>query len=245
MALRLVQLNFKARDDSALGRFWAKALDWESSSDDPGATSVMPVGSTWPLPAAVTIDVIAVPDPETVNDRVHLELATTSAAHHTELVARLRDLGATSADAGQGDQPRTALADPDGNLFCVRQPQEIHQDTGPIAAVVVDCADPQAMARFWGEAMDWPLHDATDDHAVLRSAKSGGPYLEFLRTPHLKHMRNRIHLDLLPDPVEDQLAEVARLETIGATRPNAGKDDFPWKILTDPEGNQFCVLGRG
>jgi hypothetical protein len=28
MALRLVQVNFKARDDSALGRFWAEAFGW-------------------------------------------------------------------------------------------------------------------------------------------------------------------------------------------------------------------------
>jgi hypothetical protein len=37
------------------------------------------------------------------------------------------------------------------------------------------------MARFWDEAMDWTLHEVTDDHAVLRSAKGVGPYLEFLR----------------------------------------------------------------
>ena len=28
MALRLVQVNVKARDDAALGRFWADALGW-------------------------------------------------------------------------------------------------------------------------------------------------------------------------------------------------------------------------
>jgi hypothetical protein len=81
MALRLVQVNFKARDDSALGRFWAEALGWGVSSEEPGATSVRPVGSAWPVPGAVCVDVIAVPDPETVKYRAHLDLATTSAAH--------------------------------------------------------------------------------------------------------------------------------------------------------------------
>ena len=61
-----------------------------------------------------------------------------------------------------------------------------HRDTGPIAAVVVDCADPRAMARFWGEATDWTLHEVTDDHARLRSAKGVGPYLEFLRAPGVR-----------------------------------------------------------
>ncbi len=117
-------------------------------------TNVEPVGFVWPDPVAVCVDVVTVPEPERVKYRVHLELATTSAAHQAELVARLKDLGATPADIGQGDVPWTVLADPEGNAFCVLEPREIYQDTGPIAAVVADCADPRAMARFWDEAID-------------------------------------------------------------------------------------------
>jgi hypothetical protein len=35
VALWLVQANFKARDDSALGRFWAEALGWGCPAKDP------------------------------------------------------------------------------------------------------------------------------------------------------------------------------------------------------------------
>ena len=243
MALRLVQVNFKARDDSALGRFWAEALGWVVSSSGPGVTSVSPVGFVWTDPVAVVcVDVVTVPDPQTVKYRVHIDLATTSAAHQTELVARLKELGATSADVGQGDVPWTVLADPEGNVFCVLEPREIYRDTGPIAAVVVDCADPRAMARFWGEAMDWTRHEVTGDHAMLRSAQGVGPYLEFVRTPGVKTVWNRVHLDLLPYPGDDQEAEVARLEALGATGADVGQGDVPWTVLADPEGNEFCVL---
>jgi hypothetical protein len=98
------------------------------------------------------------------------------------------------------------------------------------------------MARFWGEAMDWTLHEVTDDHARLRSAKGVGPYLEFLRTPHLKDMWHRVHLDLVPYRGDDQAAEVARLQTLGATLADVGQGDVPWIVLADPEGNEFCVL---
>ncbi|MER5650236.1 VOC family protein [Streptosporangium sp. NPDC002524] len=242
MALRLVQVNFKARDDSALGRFWAEALGWGVSSEGPGVTNVEPVGFTWPDPAAVCVDVVTVPDPETVRYRVHLDLATTSAAHQAELVARLKGLGATPADVGQGDVPWTVMADPEGNVFCVLEPREVHRDTGPIAAVIVDCADPRAMARFWGEAIDWTLHEVTDDHALLRSAKGVGPYLEFLRTPDGENVRTRVHLDLLPYPGDDKAAEVARLEALGATLTDVGQGDVPWTVMTDPAGNEFCVI---
>lgn len=245
MALRLVQVNFKARDDSTLGQFWAEALGWGVSSEGPGVTNVEPLGFTWPAPSAVCVDVVTVPDPETVKYRAHLDLATTSAAHHKELVARLKELGATPADVGQGDVPWTVLADPEGNLFCVLEPRPIYQDTGPIATVVVNCTDPRAMADFWSGAMDWTLHEVNDDHARLRSSEGVGPYLELLRTPDPDTLPNRIHLDLMPYPGDDQAAEVARLHTLGAANIDIGQGDVPWRCLTDPEGNEFCVLTPG
>ncbi|TYB41205.1 VOC family protein [Actinomadura chibensis] len=245
MGLQLVQVNFKARDDAALGRFWADALGWGVSSEGPGVTNVEPVGFSWPDPTAVCVDFVTVPDPETVKDRVHLDLATTSEAHQAELVARLRELGATPADVGQGDVPWEVMADPEGNVFCVLEPREVYRDTGPIAVVVVDCADPRAIARFWDEALDWTLHELTDDHAVLRASEGVGPYLEFLRKSGERAWWNRIHLDVLPSPVEDKEAEVARLRGLGATDLDVGQGDVPWTVLADPEGNEFCVLGRG
>ncbi|MCU1530315.1 MAG: hypothetical protein JWP75_4078 [Frondihabitans sp.] len=245
MALRLVQVNFKARDDSALGRFWAEALDWGVSSEGPGVTNVEPVGFVWPDPAAVCIDVVSVPDPETVKYRAHLDLATTSAAHQAELVARLKGLGATLADVGQGDVPWTVLADPEGNVFCVLESRSIYRDTGPIAAIVVHCEDPRVVARFWDGALDWTLHEVTDDQATLRSANGVGPYLEFVRTPDIENVQTRVHLDVRPYAGDDQAAEVARLRALGATDADIGQGDVSWVVLADTEGNEFCVLAAG
>jgi Glyoxalase-like domain len=105
MATRLVQIAMNARDNSALGRFWAEALGWKVVAEEPGATSVEPEGFDYPDPIALCVDVLRVPEPKTVKNRVHIDLATTSAAHQAGLVARLRDLGATPADVGQGDVP--------------------------------------------------------------------------------------------------------------------------------------------
>jgi predicted enzyme related to lactoylglutathione lyase len=242
MATRLVQIAMNARDNSAVGRFWAEALGWKVTGDEPGQTNVEPEGFAYPDPVAVCVDVLAVPEPKTVKNRVHIDLATTSAAHQEDLVAHLKELGATPADVGQGDVPWTVLADPEGNEFCVLEPRPVYLDTGPIAAVAVDCSDPRAMARFWGDAMDWTVHEVTDDHAALRSARGVGPYLEFLRTPDVKTVKNRIHLDLGPYPGDDQAAEVARLQALGATAADVGQGDVPWTVLADPEGNEFCVL---
>ena len=89
MTLRPVLVNIKALDDSAVGRFWAEALGWQVSSSEPGATAAKPVGFDWLDPIGVCVDVIAVPEPKTSSkNRVHLDLATTSAAHQAESTRR-------------------------------------------------------------------------------------------------------------------------------------------------------------
>ena len=66
------------------------------------------------------------------------------------------------------------------------------------------------------------------------------PDLLFLRVPEEKAGKNRRHLDLRP---EDQAAEVARLEALGARRADVGQGpDVSWVVMADPDGNEFCVL---
>ncbi|MFI7006988.1 VOC family protein [Streptomyces sp. NPDC050145] len=248
MPLRPMQVNIKAVDHLAVGRFWAQALGWDAVSAGPGGTAVQPPGFDWRAPGtAVALDVIAVPDPkQAAKNRVHLDLATTSPAHQAGLIARLKSLGATPVDVGQGDDvPWTVLADPEGNEFCVLEPRETYRDSGPLAAVVVDCADPHAMSRFWGEAIDWTVVETTDDVARLRSPQGTGPYLELLRTPGPPTAvpARRIHLDLLPYPGDDQAAETHRLRALGATDLDLGQGpDASWTVLADPEDHEFCVL---
>jgi hypothetical protein len=58
--------------------------------------------------------------------------------------------------------------------------------------------------------------------------------------PEPKTAKNRLHIDLNPD---NQDAEVARLQALGAKRVDVGQsDEVTWVVLADPEGNEFCVL---
>ena len=109
----------------------------------------------------------------------------------------------------------------------------------------VDCADPKGLATFWQQVLDWRLTYEHPDEAVLEppegSPQNGvAPDLIFLRVPEGKSVKNRIHLDLRPD---DQAAEVARVEALGARRVDIGQSgDESWVVLADPEGNEFCIL---
>jgi hypothetical protein len=111
--------------------------------------------------------------------------------------------------------------------------------------LVVDCTDPGVVAGFWEATLGWRRTHDTADQIVLEppagSAEDGvAPDLLFLRVPDPTPGKNRLHLDLRP---EDQESEVERLVALGARRASVGQpSDASWVVLTDPEGNEFCVL---
>ena len=113
-----------------------------------------------------------------------------------------------------------------------------------IQCLDIDAADPGALASFWAEALGWRrTYDSPEEVALEppeHSVYDGVvPDLLFLRVPDDRAGKNRLHLDLRPD---DQDAEVARLEALGARRADIGQGDVSWVVMADPEGNEFCVL---
>jgi len=190
---------------------------------------------------------VPVAEPKTGKNRVHLDLATESAAHQAAEVERLLALGAVPADIGQRDVPWTVLADPEGNEFCVLDPRPVYRDTGPVAAVVADCPDPAAVAGFWALATGWAPAGTVSANGMpsgvsLRSPEGSGPYLELLPSADRKVVKNRIHLDVAPYQDEDHAAAVRALTAAGAVSLDIRQGDVPWTVLADPEGNEFCVL---
>jgi hypothetical protein len=65
--------------------------------------------------------------------------------------------------------------------------------------------------------------------------------LTFVHVPEGKTGKNRLYLDVNPTDRE-QDAEVQRLLDLGARHADVGQGDVSWVVLTDPEGNEFCVL---
>jgi hypothetical protein len=242
MPTRLVHIVADAADPARLAQFWAAALGWEIALEEPDEVTVWPSGFSYPDPVALPLVFLPVTEPKTVKNRVHLDLATQSAEHQAAEVARLRDLGAKLADIGQGDVPWVVLADPEGNEFCVLDPRPRYRDTGPVAAVAADCADPPSLAVFWELAAGFTRTGSDDGWEQLRSPDGVGPYLELLQVPDTKTVKNRVHLDVAPGEGEDREAAVAQLEQAGAVPADIGQGDVSWTVLADPEGGEFCVL---
>jgi hypothetical protein len=105
--------------------------------------------------------------------------------------------------------------------------------------VVVDSRDPRTLGLWWRDALGWVVVGESDDEVEIAPAAGAHPTLLFGAVPEEKRVKNRLHLDFVPD---DQAAEVDRLIALGAGRADVGQVDVPWVVLTDPEGNEFCVL---
>ena len=125
-----------------------------------------------------------------------------------------------------------------------------------IKDVVVDCVHPASVARFWAAALDGyevaPYDDAEierlralgiddieDDPTVLVEGPVGAPCFFFQRVPEGKVGKNRLHLDLMADDPE---VELARLIALGASVLADRRSSEHWVTLADPEGNEFCLI---
>lgn len=117
-----------------------------------------------------------------------------------------------------------------------------------LQCITIDAHDPLALAQFWSQALGWKIGDDVNDIEVWIERELGDPNqsrfpdILFLKNSDTKTGKNRLHLDFRPD---DQAAEVARLEKLGARKIEIGQSAEPtctWVVMADPEGNEFCVL---
>ena len=110
-----------------------------------------------------------------------------------------------------------------------------------VAMVTIDCSDPDALAGWWAEAVGGDVNAVAPGEFVMVTRQSG-PTLGFQKVPDPTPGKNKVHLDF---HTADKEAEVARLVALGAreTGRHSFGPEFDWVVLTDPEGNAFCIAG--
>ncbi|MGY0023323.1 VOC family protein [Streptomyces sp. cg35] len=115
-----------------------------------------------------------------------------------------------------------------------------------IGELVLGCRDPEVLARFWCEVLDFVVLDREDDGTLEIGARDGfggaQPTIILSARDEPEPGKSRLHIDLNPTD-RDQDAELERLLKLGARRADIGQTgEEQWHVLTDPEGNEFCLL---
>ena len=115
--------------------------------------------------------------------------------------------------------------------------------TSSVSHLTFDAHDAFAQATWWAQVLGGTSARTTSQETPrLRCSVPATPLL-FINVPESKSVKNRAHLDLQPeDRSRDE--EVERVIGLGATFFDDQRlpDGAGWVVLTDPEGNEFCIL---
>ncbi|MEV0393031.1 VOC family protein [Polymorphospora rubra] len=115
-----------------------------------------------------------------------------------------------------------------------------------IGELVLKCHDPEALARFWCEVLDFTELDREAEGCIEIGPREGSdgpqPTIFLIRDDLPKNGPARLHIDVNPTD-RDQDAELERLLAAGARLVDIGQPaGASWHVLADPEGNEFCLL---
>ncbi len=217
-AARFKDLCIDAVDARRMAVFWGHVLGLSQPGDDPEKLiGDRPEKTVW---------INAVPEPPTVKQRVHLDVAVAA-------VEDLEKLGATVLTPASETQHWTMMADPEGGEFCAFVRDEV-PSYKPFE-IIVDSAEPASQARWWASIVGGTVMHGEQPWWWLENVP-GMPfsYWVFMPVPEPKTVKNRIHWDITADEIEPLLEN-------GATVLREPDDEIDWYICADPEGNEFCV----
>ena len=112
--------------------------------------------------------------------------------------------------------------------------------------MTIDCHDPERLAAFWasmfGAVEEWRGGDPAQ--YLDLGATDGSPVLRFQRVPEPKTVKDRIHLDLHVDDLEEACRRVIELGGVRVEQGDLREYDVNFRVMLDPEGNEFCLVSH-
>jgi predicted enzyme related to lactoylglutathione lyase len=111
------------------------------------------------------------------------------------------------------------------------------------AHLVFDTQDPARITDFWCAMLDVEVMMHRDEgRYVILNPTEDGFLMGFQQVPEVKSGKNRLHLDVLVDGMDEGTAKV---EALGGRWIESDHthdlDGFLWRCMADPEGNEFCI----
>ncbi len=109
----------------------------------------------------------------------------------------------------------------------------------------IDANDPDRLSAFWGAVLGTEVEETSDAGRFVFLGRANGHVLGFQRVPETKSVKNRVHLDIVVADVE---RATALIEDLGGSKQGEPSDfhegGWRWRLMADPEGNEFCLVPR-
>ena len=113
-----------------------------------------------------------------------------------------------------------------------------------LVAVSFDAHDPGGVAAFWAGVLGREI--IREANSALLPGDDTQVGLRFVAAATDKHGPNRLHLHLTSSTAEDQLHTVETALRLGGQHLDVGQlPEEDHVVLSDPGGNEFCVIGPG
>lgn len=115
---------------------------------------------------------------------------------------------------------------------------------GRVSFTTIDASDPDRLAAFWGEVLGTGVEETSDEGRFVFLGEANGHVLGFQRVPEPKLVKDRVHLDIRVDDLQEATDAVLAL---GGSWDEAERrlDDARWRAMKDPEGNEFDIYVSG
>lgn len=109
--------------------------------------------------------------------------------------------------------------------------------------LVFTSVDPERLCEFWSSLTGYEARPLLGEVLGLRDPSGRGPHLTFRCGDVEGRAPGSCHVDFYADDPDD-VAERA-LQLGGDLVRRVSEDGVRWIVLTDPDGNQFCVVASG
>ena len=118
------------------------------------------------------------------------------------------------------------------------------EPVGTLTMIQVDAEDPAALAQFWSAVLGRPVAEPLGDppHYVGLEPADGEVAVSFVRVPEAKATKNRLHFDVFVADVDRAQESVEALGGVHVPVTDFHEYGFHWRQMTDPEGNEFCLI---
>ena len=112
---------------------------------------------------------------------------------------------------------------------------------GRVSFMTIDATDPDRLAAFWGAMLGTEIEETSDEGRFVFLGEANGHVLSFQRVPEPKSVKNRVHLDVRVEELEEATDAILALGGSWDGK-ELTLDDARWRTLKDPEGNEFDIF---